>query len=320
MNVTGKKSFLALALFASLAGAAPLAASLAIDPRDSQAEHSGAALRATYARLAGPLAKSAFSRPLYLVSREEPKRLAGDVFAVLERPFAEAEQALAEPAPWCEVLLLPFNTKHCEVSSAGAARALTIYVGPKSNTPLELTHRLNLRFEVAARSQDFLYVVLSADEGPFGTRDYRIALEVAPLEDGRSFLHMSYSYGYGAVASLAMNAYLATVGAPKVGFTVESRNPDGTPRYVRGMRGVLERNAMRYFLAIEAYLGVLSTPTAQRAEKMLGDWFTAIERHPRQLHELERDEYLAMKRKEFLRMRAALSRVPQTASSPPSRS
>lgn len=68
---------------------------------------------------------------------------------------------------------------------------------------------------------------------------------------------------------------------------------------------------MRYYLAIEAFLGALSVAPDQpnspnlsnaRLEKALQDWFTGIERYPRQLHELQRHEYLDMKRKEYLRM------------------
>ena len=103
---------------------------------------------------------------------------------------------------------------------------------------------------------------------------------------------------------LAMQAYLGTVGRDKVGFTVVGRQADGQPRYVGGMRGVVERNTMRYYLAIEAFLGALSAPPQARLEKRLRDWFAAVERYPRQLHEMEQDEYLAMKRKEYLRQQA----------------
>jgi hypothetical protein len=70
------------------------------------------------------------------------------------------------------------------------------------------------------------------------------------------------------------------------------------------MRGLVERNTMRYYLAIEAFLGALSSPPQARLEKSLHDWFSAIERYPRQLHELEQSEYLDMKRKEYLRQQA----------------
>jgi hypothetical protein len=72
------------------------------------------------------------------------------------------------------------------------------------------------------------------------------------------------------------------------------------------MRGLVERNTMRYYLAIESNIGALSAPPQARLEKSLRDWFAAIEAYPRQLHELEQDEYLAMKRKEYSRARGAV--------------
>ena len=65
---------------------------------------------------------------------------------------------------------------------------------------------------------------------------------------------------------------------------------------------------MRYYLAIESFLGALSAPPQARLETRLRDWFAAIERYPRQLHELEQGEYLKMKRKEYLRQQGALPR------------
>ena len=55
---------------------------------------------------------------------------------------------------------------------------------------------------------------------------------------------------------------------------------------------------MRYYLAIEAYLGALSLPAAQQLDKRLNDWHSGVERYPVQLHELDRADYLDMKRKE----------------------
>jgi hypothetical protein len=55
---------------------------------------------------------------------------------------------------------------------------------------------------------------------------------------------------------------------------------------------------MRYFLAIEAYLHSLSAPPGSRREARIAQWFDTTERYPRQLHEMERDDYVAMKRRE----------------------
>ena len=104
-----------------------------------------------------------------------------------------------------------------------------------------------------------------------------------------------------------IDAYLGTLGRDKVGFTVVGRLADGQPRHVGGMRGVVERNSMRYYLAIEAFLGARASPGQSRAEKSFRDWVAAIERYPRQLHDMEQGEYLAMKRKEYLRQQPAVA-------------
>jgi hypothetical protein len=66
----------------------------------------------------------------------------------------------------------------------------------------------------------------------------------------------------------------------------------------------MERNTMRYYLAIDAYLDSLKMPPAQQLESRLQAWFDATEKYPRQLHEVERDPYLQMKRVEVQRQTA----------------
>jgi hypothetical protein len=147
-------------------------------------------------------------------------------------------------------------------------------------------------------------VLLNADAGPLGTKNYRIVLEAIPLDANSTFVHLSYSYAYGMLGRVAMQSYLATIGRNKVGFSIIERKPDGTPVYVADVRGVIERNTMRYYLAIEAYLGAYALPVSEQAETRLRAWFDAVERYPRQLHELGRDEYLSMKRRELARQEA----------------
>jgi hypothetical protein len=139
---------------------------------------------------------------------------------------------------------------------------------------------------------------LGAGAGPMDTRDYRISLEAVPVEDGKTFIHLGYSYGYGNFGRLAMQTYLATLGRNKVGFTVVGAQPDGRNRYIGGLRGVVERNAMRYYAAIEAFLGAQSGSSQSRFEKRIRDWYAMTELFPRQLHELGQEEYLDMKRVE----------------------
>ena len=213
--------------------------------------------------------------------------------------FATAGAALNTPAQWCEVLLLHLNTKYCRPSADGQGAGLQLHIGKKFDQPVNDAYKPDFDYRVAARTADFLQVKLSANEGPLGTSDYRIVLEATPAEEGRTFIRLAYSYSYGLLDQPAMQAYLGTVGRSKVGFTLVDTGADSQPRSVGGMRGLVERNTMRYYLAIEAYLSALHLPDAERPDKRLREWYNAIERYPRQLHELEREDYLSMKRKEL---------------------
>jgi hypothetical protein len=263
-------------------------------------------LRAKHAELGNKLSHNQFRKPLYLDSSESPDGVKGNVYALIEYPFATAAAALNSPDDWCEILILHINTKYCRASMGDRGSILNVSIGNKHHQPLNLANRLEFAYRVAAQTPNYLQVTLNADQGPLGTRDYRIVFEAVAVDSGRTFIHVSYAYGFGAVGRLAMQAYLGTLGRSKVGFTVAGTQADGRPLHIGGMRGVVERNTMRYYLAIEGYLGALSTPAQARLEKRLRDWFAAAERYPRQLHEMERDEYLDMKRKEYLRQQAGL--------------
>ena len=58
-------------------------------------------------------------------------------------------------------------------------------------------------------------------------------------------------------------------------------------------------------VAIDAYLDALSVPEAQRVNRRINSWFTATERYPRQLHEMDRATYVQMKRAEYDRQQTA---------------
>ena len=286
-------SCLRLALYCVLAAALP-----------AQAQD-GASLQARHAALRAPLASNPFQRPLYVESSESPVAVRGEVYAQIEQPFTVVAGALQGMDRWCDILILHLNVKHCRGSRPKSGDTLSLAVGRKSDQPLAEAYHFQFAYRVLATRSDYLRVALNSDAGPFGTSDYRIALEVVPLGARRSFLHLSYSYGYGTAAQLAMQGYLATLGRDKVGFSVVGSKADGQPVYVGSTRGVIERNTMRYYLAIEAYLGALSAPAAQQLDKRLNDWHTSVERYPLQLHELERGAYLDMKHKEVRRQQAA---------------
>jgi hypothetical protein len=263
--------------------------------------NSATALRTKYLALRDTLSHNQFQLPLNLDSSQTSTDLKGDIYALVDYPFATVSTALQGATRWCDILILHLNVKYCRQSADKPGSNLTVYIGRKTEQSLDIAPRMEFEYRVGSNSSDYLQIFLDADKGPFGTKNYRFVLEAIPLKDGGTFIHLSYSYAYGFTAKLAMQSYLKTLGSDKVGFTVIKKLPDGKPLYVSGIRGALERNTMRYYLAISAYLGALSTPPQQQLEKRLRDWFASTERYPLQLHDLEQSEYLDMKRKEYKR-------------------
>ncbi len=258
-----------------------------------------ATLRARYAALQDKFANNQFGRPLVLESVETSGDLKGDVYAVVDYPFAMVQQALQAADHWCDILILHLNVKRCRVGG-GAAKTLNLSVGRKFDQPIEDAYQLNFAYRVVTATNDYLQVLLTADEGPMSTKNYRIQVEAVPVDAKRSVIHMSYAYGYGFTAKVAMQTYLATIGSAKVGFTILDRK-DGKPVYQAGVLGLLERNTMRYYLAIDAYLSAYSLPAADQFEKRIREWYASTERYAPQLHEMDQNEYLDMKRKEMRR-------------------
>lgn len=252
-------------------------------------------LRATFDRLGPQLASSPFGRPLVLESTEEGGRVSVDVIALIARRYRDVAGGLDTPADWCEVLILHPNVKTCIPGATGSDRSLRLTMGTKRARSDDGHQHIDFRFSAASAAPDRFEILLQADEGPLGTRDYRLSLAAVPTGAGQTILHLGYSCTYSAVARLAMNTYLHTAGREKVGFTVADRAAGGEPEYVGGARGALERNTMRYFLAIEAYLASAAKPAATRRAWRLASWYDATEKYARQLHELTRAEYLAGK-------------------------
>lgn len=238
-----------------------------------------AALRARHAALKAELANNSFGRPLHVESSAAGGAQKGQIFAVIDRPYGAVAPALGRAADWCDILRLQVNVKRCDATD----EALSAFITRKARDRVDNAHRVDFRFERATRSGDYLHVSLNAASGPVGTRDYQIRLQAAPLDERRTLMHMSYAYTLGMMARLAMDAYLAGAGRDKRGFSVEG-----------GERGVVERSAMRHYLAIEAHLDSLG----QSMETRLRRWYTAIARYPQLHEEITLEQYVEMKRRE----------------------
>lgn len=275
-----------------------------VQPFAAQAANAGAEMKAKFQDLTAQLAQNQFGQPLYLESNESPSGSAGDIWAQIDHPFSAVESTFGAAVNWCDVLILHLNTKYCRPSGGQAGTTLAVSIGSKSPEPLDRASMMQFNFNIVSSTPEYYEAQLAADTGPFGTSNYHIQLQAIPAGKGRTFLHLTYSYDYGVAGRLAMRGYMATTGRNKVGFTIVGKLDDGSPKYIGGVRGVVERNTMRYFLAIDSYLDALSLPREQQLEKRLQTWFNASERYARQLHEVDRVAYLDMKREEYRRQHA----------------
>lgn len=260
----------------------------------AQAQDAGG-LRARHSALQDKLANNPFGRTLHVESTVAGNAQKGEIYAVIEKPFAVVSRALARPAHWCDILTLQVNIKGCAVSGD---EMLSAFITRKPRDPVDSAHRLDLRFQRAAAGADYLHVAMNSATGPMGTRDYEIRLEAAPLDGQRTFMHLSYAYTLGTLARFAMDGYLSGPGRDRFGFTVVERRADGSPVYIDGVRGVVERAAMRYYFGVEAYVDSLSAPAEQRLEQRLRRWYAAITRYPQLRETVGQDEYVEMKRKQ----------------------
>ncbi len=294
MNFNNNQGTARLFVLALLIGFAPGGWAIV----DTGASGSAGELKAKYLSLGNALRDNPFHRPLILDSVESSNKATGEVYAIVKHPFNTVRNALKTPSNWCDIMILHQNTKYCRAVDESAGPELKMMIGKKVSQELDEAHQVDLRFSLGQSNANFLAIQLNADAGPMGTKDYKVSLEAIPIGANQTFMHFRYSYAYGLAGGVAMKAYLASAGRNKVGFT-PSEDESG---YIGGVRGMVERNTMRYYLAIDSYLGALSLPADKQQSKRLQDWFAATERYPRQLREISKNAYLTMKREEIRRM------------------
>jgi hypothetical protein len=252
------------------------------------------ALLDTYRRNKTRLTNS-FGMPLFLDSFEQGDRVNVDVYGIFDYPFSSVASMLKIPANWCDIVSLHQNVKACTYRESADAWLLTFYVGRKVYQAPAAARQVTYRYRVITQEQGYLDIVLTADEGPFGTRDHSMRFEALTLDGGRTFVHVSYAYVDSAALRLAAKAYFSTFGRNKAGFTVSGTDKNGKAVYIGGPRGSIERNAARYYFAIQSYMSTLRYAEENRFNMRISEWYDLTNRYRRQLFELEKADYLAAK-------------------------
>jgi hypothetical protein len=255
-------------------------------------------LHDTYHRNTAKLEKNDFGLPLFLESFEQDDRVQVDVYGIFDYSFNRLVGALKVPATWCDIVALHPNVKACTYRDSPAAGMLTFYLGRRFYQPPEDARQVVFHYRNVDQQQRYLDIMLSADEGPYGTKDHKMRFEAIPLDGGKTFVHVGYAYSDSPALRLAAKVYFATIGGGKVGFTVTGTDSSGKPVYIGGPRGAIERNAVRYYFAIQAYMNTLRHAEKDRFSMRISEWYDLANRYREQLFELEKSDYLEFKTKE----------------------
>lgn len=254
----------------------------------------------TYHRNMAKFERNNFGFPLFLESFERGDRVHVDVYGIFDYPFSSVVNVLKVPANWCDIVSLHPNVKACTFKELPGTWRLTFYIGRKVYQHPADTRQVLYRYRKVDQRQGYLDIILDADEGPFGTKDHRMRFEALPLDSGKTFVHVSYEYNGSVSLRLAEKAYFATLGLGKVGFTVIRTDGNGNPVYIGGARGAVERNAVRYYFAIQSVMNTLNYPEKSRFSMRISQWYDLTNRYRKQLYELDKKNYLTFKTKEHM--------------------
>ena len=266
------------------------------------------------------LEKNDFGFPLSLESSEHSGKLHVDVYGIFDHSFSSVANVLKVQGNWCDIASLHPNVKACTHMVFPNESRLTFYIGRKVRQSPEDAHQSIYHYRNVEEREGYMNIVLSAGEGPFGTKDHRMRFEAIPLDEGRTFVHVSYTYSAGFPANLAGKIYFATLGRGRAGFTVTGTDGSGNPVYIGGQRGAIERNVVRYYLAIQSFMDALHSPEESRLTMRLSKWYDHTSRFKKQLFEMEKKDYMEVKTEEYKNQKVLQQRVLPAIQSAPGHS
>lgn len=217
-----------------------------------------------------------------------------DIYLALDLPYQRLADFFAAPQRWCDALILHVYIKSCVYPGSGP-NSLYVYLGTKQYDLPEDVYRFDYRIQPGNSNASGLLIDLFAEHGPLGSTDYVLRFAAIPSGNG-SIVRFYYRARYGFLARTAFATYLNTLGRSKRGFSREG--PTQEP--IKGIRGILERNAMRYLLAIAAYLHnePIGADIAQLIPA-LKYWHHYTMQYQEQLYDIDWPVYEEMKRKEY---------------------
>ena len=248
-----------------------------------------------YHEIEKELEKNSGPVPFHVESSANKNASQVDIYGIIKYPFEIVQDKLLVPTNWCDIVLPHLNVRACTYKKVNDTWLLNIYNVDKSSEPLEDAYQMKFVYRVSALQPIYFAIALTAHEGPFHTKDHQFGLEAVPLAKDTTFIHFRYSFGYSAFGYFLMKIFVGS----RTGFSIIGTDSDGNPVYTGGMRGLVERDVVYYYLAILAYLDTLNVPSDQRFDMQTSQWYDLTARFKKQLFEMKKEEYLTDKSQDW---------------------
>lgn len=268
-------------------------------PPDASWGNEGAFQRLSgrYPELQEAARRGPFGLPLQVHSEERETQISAEIYGIIDHPFRALATTFTEPGGWCNFLVLNPNIKTCTFRREEQETLLTLYIGSKSYRAPESATEQVYRFLVRARQPEYAAISLTAPQGMLGTTAHRFEFEAGSVA-GKTVVALSSSFEPSMVSKLLTGIYLNTLGRAKIGFSREDAGAAGQLVYVRGVKGMVERNAMRYYLALKAFLDTSNLPAGRQFEARASLAYDLMDLYPAQLRQMDKAEYLDIKFRE----------------------
>jgi len=245
---------------------------------------------------------------LALISSYKNDRLSANIVGKIEHPFYRMQGFLKNIPNLCDFMLLNLNIKTCIATHKNDIAELVLFAGRKFYQHPRDGERIVYKVKINSMLESYVDISLTAAEGPYGTSEYVIRVQAEP-DKNMTILHIHTGYTTSIMSRLGTGIYLSTMGSDKIGFSITGYNKKHEPIYIQGEDGVIERNAMRYYLGFLAML----EPEADAGEKQFlrraEKWFELTQQYKKQLYEMEKQEYLGAKKQEYANQRLLQQRV-----------
>jgi len=250
-----------------------------------------------YPELQEAARRGPFGLPLQVRSEERETLVSAEIHGIIDHPFRALAATFTDPGGWCDFLVLNPNIKTCTFRREAQETLLTLYIGSKSYRAPESATEQVYRFLVRARHPEYVAISLTAPRGLLGTTAHRFEFEAGSVA-GKTVVALSSSFEPSMLSKLLTGIYLSTLGRNRIGFSREATEAGVPAGYVRGVKGMIERNVMRYYLALKAFLDTSDQPADRQFEARASLAYDLMNLYPAQLRQMEKAEYLDIKSRE----------------------